>query len=206
MIVLLLSLDLAFLALHLVNAFLLDFPQPFLHLESDQSLSEYYQYLKFFSIACLLGLLAWRDKKINYFPLVLVFTYFLLDDSMQIHENAGIFFATYNLQPFYNPRPQYIGELIYAFFIGSILLIPSWVAYIKGNSFFKKFNNNIFLLILAFLFMAVGVDFAHMMFLDYPKLEFLIAIAEEFGELLVISIILYYVFAHFKSKEPIERI
>ena len=86
----LLLLDLSFASVH-ATAYLsgeLD-KLPEWNIEAERSYPEIFQYAKWVSIALACGYLLFRRGDAVYGALAITFVYFLLDDSIAVHETAG---------------------------------------------------------------------------------------------------------------------
>ena len=90
LLLLLISADLAFIVLHVVNQALPEHLQnPLLRIDKDQTYPELYQYVKYLWIVLLLMYLAVKQRAVQYWAWILLFAYFLSDDSLRIHEQVG---------------------------------------------------------------------------------------------------------------------
>ncbi len=195
-----LSFDIALLILHLINTFMLNFPNNFFHLEEDRSISEYFQYLKYAGILILLSLLIFKTKYLHYFSLVIFFAFVLLDDSMQIHEKFGEYFnSMINSETNVLSHAKYLGEVFGFLSIGLLVMIPLFISYINGNQIFKQFFINIFFLISILVFFAVVLDFFHPVLINDTQASFILSFLEESGELFSVSLIFYITFSHFMT-------
>ena len=123
--VLLLCADLAFFGMHFVAAIKWVLESDLFNIERDRGYPEMYQYIKFFWIIVLLFNLSLKNRSLHYIPWVLLFTYFLLDDSKQIHEQAGYLISEhFNFTPPFGLRLQDYGELAISATAGIFLLPP----------------------------------------------------------------------------------
>jgi hypothetical protein len=131
-----------------------------------------------------------RKKKI-YFAWALLFLYFLLDDSLQFHENFGAYLVEYfNFKPNFGLRAQDFGELTTSFFAGLILFSLILINYYYSDPKEKNITHNIFKLVLLLAFFGVFLDVLH---IAIPSVKGLATI-EDGGEMIVMSLILAYVF------------
>jgi hypothetical protein len=195
LLVLMLFGDLVYIGLHFVHA-----ATPFLEsrifsLQRDSSYSEYFQFMKFFWII-LMFLYIWRVTRVrSYGAWILVFGYFLFDDALQIHERVGELIAGHlNFAPPFNLRLVDVGELIVSATAGGILLLVLAWAYLRGPDTFKKVTRDILLLVLALAFFGVGVDMAHSAMRVVWVLDLLLVMIEDGGEMIVVSLMVWYVF------------
>lgn len=192
---LLLSGDLIYIVLHFLNAFALNSTYSLLSLERDRGYPEMYQYLKFCWIVALLLLITWKKRTWHYVIWMGVFLCFLADDSLQIHERIGRSIAA-NLDfiPPLGLRLQDLGELAFSATVGSFLLIPLILAYMSGSRVFKKTSQDIFLLILLLIFFGIVVDMGHIAINLGRKVEFILGVIEDGGEMLTVSLMAWYFF------------
>ena len=201
--ILLISADLVFIVLHCIYAL-----TPFLHyrylaLGEDGGWSEVYQYIKWLWIIILLVYISKSTRSVGYIAWGLVFLYFLLDDSFEIHERAGRSIAGYLslTLPFKAPfalRFQDLGELAVSVAAGVILLSVVALAYWYGSQDFKKMSRNMLYLVIALAFFGVVVDTAHIGLVNYfglgATVYFILGVMEDGGEMLVASLMLGYTF------------
>ena len=187
--------DLTFVVVHFIS-----FYTPYLNFEiyslfNDRAIPEIYQYIKWLWISILLIYVSKRKRSFNNATWALVFTYLLLDDALSIHEKVGAYFAkNFNFIPPLGLRLEDIGELAVTATIGIILLLlVAWV-YLKGDQAFKKVSHEMLLLILALVFFGVGVDMVLIVLNLGGELDNILGVIEDGGEMLVASLIFWYVF------------
>ena len=165
------------------------------NIERERGYAEMYQYIKFFWIIVLLFTLSLKNRSIHYIPWILLFTYLLLDDSIPIHGRAGQFFAeNFNFVPFFGLRLQDYGQLAISATAGIFLFLPLVWAYRKGVQIFRKISLDIGLLFLILVFFGVVVDMLHSAVHLGNTVGFIIGFVEESGEMLAVSLVLWYVF------------
>jgi hypothetical protein len=202
LLLLLLCADFAFIVIHTDNAFITFYvtkmesliPPP-LSIGTDRGYAEIYQYIKFFWIIIVFAYVNKSTKSLSYVSWILVFTFFLCDDAFSLHENAGLYFAKifyFNL-PF-NVKLDDFGEIVFWAIIGIFLLIILARAYLHGSHTFKKVSIDISLFVIAFVFFGVVVDLLHSSIELWKVLSFGLGTVEDGGELVVASLILWYVF------------
>ncbi len=202
LLMLLLSADCAFIAVHiatrierhLFNA-TLQLNYDLLSIATDGGYSEIYQYVKYFWVIILTIYLSRIARIPNYLPWTVLFSYFLCDDALSIHERIGAFVGeNLNFVPPFNLRLQDFGELAVTVIAGvGVMPLLLW-SYWGGSSSFKKIAQDMLLLVLALVFFGVFVDMAHQAIRPGWKVEFLMGIIEDGGEMVVMSLIVWYVF------------
>lgn len=160
----------------------------------EQASGEGYQYVKW--IWCTL--MCWSLGA--FLPLhrgwTASFTYLFLDDSLGLHERAGIYLSHWlhlqRFEAYY--RPIEIGEAIYLCGLGvlyaGLFLVATRTCTAEQRATFYPFA---FLLCAVLLFGGVG-DILHAAFWD-ARAERLFELVEETGEMLVMSVMTAYLFS-----------
>jgi len=134
LLILLLCGDLVFVVLHFINALTPVLSNSLFNIEQEKGYPEMYQYLKLFLIIVLLIYVSLKNRSLYYVPWALVFTYFLFDDYLQIHERVGSHIAA-NLTfiPPFGLRLQDVGEFAISV-TARIVLLPFLIwAYRNGS-------------------------------------------------------------------------
>lgn len=190
--VMLLCTDLMFIALHLVHTHTAYIPSGIYSIEQDKGHAEVFQYTKLFWIAILLTIALFKKTSLTNFSWLLVFAYVLFDDALSIHEKAGL--AISNLLVFtgeFGLRPQDWGELLVTGIIGLLLLVPVAIGYARGDAHEKTYSRTLVVLLGMLALFGVGIDMLHSMTnVDQWSL------VEDGGEMIVVSVVLYYIFRH----------
>lgn len=187
--------DLLFVALHMLLFRSSLFSNPLLNIEMDKGYAELFQYLKFLWIIILLGSISLKEKAVGYFSWVMLFAYFLLDDALGFHELAGYRIgAFFKFAPPFGLRPDDIGELVVSAGAGLVILPLVAAAYLRGSQAFKRFSQDLMLLVLVLVFFGVVVDMVHMALHEYRTTAFYLGVLEDGGEMLSLSLILWYLF------------
>ena len=187
---LLLITDFIFVVMHVV-LIRIGFDPFLFSLQADLGLSEIFQYVKEFWIVILLVIAAIGCGKWVFASWACLFLYLLLDDSLQIHENLGVCLADYlSLEPFLGLRAEDFGEIMASMFFGGLLLLLVLAAYVFSDPRSKLASRRILYLVLCIAFFGIIVDMVHSAFPTIPGL----AVLEDGGEMIVMSLILWYVF------------
>ena len=201
--ILLLAADLLFIILYLPHAYWTQLPPEYVKiraifrygvwsLKKDFGYAEVFQYIKEFWNILLLLLLAARRKGLIYFFWSILFLYLLLDDSGKIHEGLGLYISQqWGFEPAFNLRAKDFGEALVSAIAGSFFFILIGVSYLFSNIQAKLFSRVLFFLIIGLAVFGVGVDMVHRM-LEYHGPVW--AIIEDGGEMVMMSIITWYVF------------
>lgn len=163
-------------------------------IEKERGFAETFQYLKEFWIVIILLFLAIRKYSIILLSWSLLFIYILFDDALRIQQKSGYFLA-HNLDfsnAFDIPAAD-IGQLLWAFIIGVIFLILIGAAYYLSNKKLRSVSNSLLALAGLFLFFSVIIDAVNVVFIE-SDIYTVLSIVEEAGEMLVMSVITWYVF------------
>ena len=169
-----------------------------LSVEQDQGYAEVFQYIKFFLITIILVLLFLQKKSYIYLAWSLLFLYFLIDDSLSLHEHLGSLVAQYyEYQAFFYLRAQDFGELTISFIFGAPIFSFVYLCYLFNNiNNDKKFSEKLFALVLVLIFFGVIVDMLHIMI---PYGKSIMGLIEDGGEMISTSIIAYYLLSTYLS-------
>ncbi|WP_018984278.1 hypothetical protein [Salinimonas chungwhensis] len=183
--------DVGFVLVHL--AFKLDIvSHPHFSLTRDRGYAEVFQYLKIFWIVCLLGILFIRFKALVLVAWAMIFSYMLLDDSLQIHESVGGYLVTmFDIQPAFRLRAQDFGELLVTAIAGIVLLSFLMVGYLKADKTFREISHRFLIILAGIAFFGIVVDMVHSM---VPWGYQLFSIIEDGGEMFIMSLALGYSF------------
>ncbi len=194
LITLLVFIDLAFILMHClllwdIIGYNLNFS-----IEKDFGYAEFYQYLKEFGIFLMLIYLYYKKRQLICFVWSILFLFLLLDDSLSIHENYGFYLADYlNFQSKFNLRAEDFGELLIFFFFGFIFFISIVYAFLKADLKGRLMSKKLLLLLLLLAFFGIFVDLLHV---AMSNVNNQLALIEDGGEMLVMSLIFAYVFDH----------
>jgi len=194
---LLLLTDAAFILLHLIHTF---FPELLASssfwLETDRGYAEVFQYVKEFWIVMLLGFLAIKRSRLLYVAWSILFFYFLLDDSLEIHERLGsIFVENFGFRRRYGLRAQDFGELSVSILFGMIFFTFILVTHYLSDMQTRKISRYLFVMIVLLAFFGVFIDMLHIIVLKYSRiLDIMAGTIEDGGEMLIMSIITWFVF------------
>jgi hypothetical protein len=191
---LLVAADVAFIFLHVlyVETNLLR-GRPF-SLEADNGVPEAYQYVKQFWVALCMALMFRRVRQVVYLGWLLVFTFLLLDDAFQIHEHIGEWLGAHYVLPVaFGLRPDDIGELLFAAFVGSISTILIGFGYWRADADARITSRDMIIMVIVLAGLGVGVDILHVItYFKAPLLAQFLLILEDGGEMLVVSAMVAY--------------
>jgi hypothetical protein len=166
---------------------------PQLSLELERGYPESFQYFKWCAIVIVLLAAAARAGARPYAAWALVFAYLMFDDSLQIHESVGRYVAANaGFAPAFGLRVDDYGELLASVIAALVLLLPLSLAYRGGSEAFRRSSHDLALLILLLVFFGIVIDMAHVTLRLGWQITFLLAVAEDGGEMLTASLILWY--------------
>ncbi len=161
--------------------------------DTDQGYPEVFQYLKFLTISGIIAYMVVAQKKVYYISWGFVFFLLLIDDAFQLHEKIGEVLAYwFDFQPMMGLKPRDLGELVYMASVGTGVVMLVWYSYIKASIRFTYSCWDIGILLCLFLFFAVGIGMLHSIMEKKPVIGDLLALFEDGGEMLAISILTWY--------------
>ncbi len=192
---LLLAGDVAFILIHTVYYFTTDLNKnPLYSLYTDRGYSEIFQYLKTYWIIIILSALWWRTRQFFYVSWILLFTYILSDDALQIHEKVGVYMAeTYGFTSALGLRAQDFGQLTASALFGIPIILFIFISYIKSSKKNKAISQDLALLFIMLVFCGVFIDMLHIL-IENRYLRGIAGIVEDGGEMIVMSFTCGYVF------------
>lgn len=193
---LLMCADVVFIILHVIYFQTQLITDPLFSLSKDNGYSEFHQYTKYLWLIILLAGISVTTKTPGYLAWVTLFTYFLGDDALQIHERYGRIIAeNLNFSLPLNIRLQDIGELIVTSLAGIIIFPLLALAYWRGTAHFRKISLDIATFLAILIFFGVAVDMVHEAVSAEGILDHLVfRILEEGGEMIVTSLLLSNIF------------
>lgn len=203
LLILLLSIDAAFIAIDIIRRCTPYFQSSLWSLEKDLGYPEIFQYVKFFFMCILLLDTAKIRHKLGYVAWAVLFFYFLLDDALKVHERLGgrLGFSHPFLQSL-GYRPLDVGELIVSAGVGLGLMGLLVFFYLRGDQAFRKTSKDLVLLVGILAFFGVVVDMAkkpleHLAnHLGLDNIYWLVeGVIEDGGESLAASLLLWYAFS-----------
>ena len=215
---LLLSADCFLIIIHILYYYTGFLSNEYYAIWTDKGFAESFQYIKEFWIVLMFFIFALRKSKFLYFNWAAVFGYMLLDDCGEIHEKLGFKISSYlaSVPPF-GLRTQDIGELAVFIIFGFVLLLPLLVCFYMSDENERMVSKYLFAMLIAFGVFGIFFDMLNMIIVGMrssPFLEQITAVIEDGGEMIIMSIILWFVFSlssfngniqHFYFKLPYMR-
>jgi hypothetical protein len=167
----------------------------FFSISEDRSYPEIFQYLKWLWITILLINISRSKRSVAYLAWGLLTTYLLFDDCIGIHELLGAkIAAVLNFTSPLSMRPQDGGELIVSAIAAVVLLsLIAW-SYLRGAPEFKKFSQDMILLMAGLFFFGVFIDALVYVLPIGEKMIMIMGFLEDSAEMFIASLLLWYVF------------
>jgi hypothetical protein len=199
---LLLLTDVAFVLLHLLLFYSELLNNELFSLRRDKGYPEFFQYLKELWIALLFVRQTLRTSDPRYLVWSALFAYMLADDYLMLHENIGAAAAnSLGIVERWGLRGQDFGELGFYLVVGGTFCVLLVLAYGTGSVHFRRNSVALFALLLLFALFAVAGDLLHII-LPFPALDRVFDVLEDGSEMIVMSLILWYVYACLRGAEP----
>jgi hypothetical protein len=194
LLLLLLIADVVFIILHIVYRYTDLLPSSLFSLSRDRGYAEFFQYTKELWIAILLLILGIKQRRGLFTAFSFLFLYFLIDDSIELHEGMGRFLADFlNIQPAFGLRAVDFGELLVSAFFGLLFFGSIAIFYYLSDSPGRKIAQVLIGLILLMASFGIFLDMIEVM-TTHPGTARVLTIIEEGGEMVVMSIITWFVF------------
>lgn len=194
LLLLLLLADVAFIILHILYRYTDLLPDSLYSLSRDRGYAEFFQYTKELWIALLLLVVGIQQRRGLLVSFSLLFVYFLIDDSFELHEGMGNFLAEFfNFQPAFGLRAVDFGELLVSALFGLLFLGSITLFYFLSDRPVRKIAHHLIGLILLIAAFGILLDMLEVMTAN-PATSRLLTIVEEGGEMVVMSVITWFVF------------
>jgi hypothetical protein len=194
----LLVIDFLFMGLHTLKS-LGYLHNPELSVTKNFGYAESFQYLKAAFIAGCFLLLASRHKRALFYCWAAVFTYILIDDSLEIHESLGFKLSDFITRNFEIGLGGTSGELVIFALFGLLLFVPlGWYFYKEKNKDLKIVSQDLLILFGGMLFFGMGVDVLHDFAETGTVINGLLGLVEDGGEMLIMSMMLWYTWTFMK--------
>lgn len=196
LLLLLVCADLGFMLLHLISVETGWLREAGISLEAEGGPAEIFQYLKEFSVMVCMVLAFVATRRAVYISWVLVFTFLLADDSMQIHESVGTWLGErYSFAAPYGLRPQDVGELLFAAIIGLVMLALVGGAVWGGTKQCRRVSRDLGILIVSLGLVGILLDVVHVVaYYGRSLLAQFLLVIEDGGEMIVMSAMTAYAF------------
>lgn len=160
-------------------------------IEQDLGFAEIFQYIKEYWIGLMLLWLALKIRSFLFLVWSLLFFFLLCDDALSFHEFGGAMLAKYfNLK---GSWAREIGELGVFIVMGVIFFSIIGISHYFSKQRFREISKHLAILIVALAFFGIFMDAVHSLF-KYTKASDFLLLIEDGGEMLVMSLITWYVF------------
>lgn len=194
LLVLLLITDLAFLGLHLLYRHSELLPAGDFSLSRDRGYGEFFQYTKELWTALLFLRMGIRGRRGIFIVFSSLFAYFLIDDSIELHENFGAYLADFfGLPAVAGLRPVDLGELAVYGYFALLFSIAIGLAYFRSDPETRRPLRPLIVMVVGLALFGVLLDMlgiiAEPSWLSEP-----LNTAEEFGEMVILSVITAFAF------------
>lgn len=196
---LLLATDLAFIIFHIVYTYSDFISSVLFSIDQERGYAEMFQYIKEYWIAILLLILAFNQRAVLYVGWSLLFFYLLLDDSLEIHERLGARISdSLGFTSVFNLRAVDFGEIIVSGSVALFFLVFIGIAYRFSDRISRSTSRYLIGLLFALAVCGIVFDMLHIVF-KYSILEPIFVILEDGGEMIVMSVITWFVFLRFEQ-------
>lgn len=160
----------------------------------DRGYAEVFQYIKEYWLIILFLFLAIEQNLKIYSGWVFLAIYLLLDDALEIHEKLGAIIAEQlNYIYLFNLRPQDYGELTIFAIVGVVFFLWISLSYRWANSRERKIFRHLIGILFGLAVFAIAIDTIHAFLDHYVFWNSTLAIIEDGGEHIVMSILVCYV-------------
>jgi hypothetical protein len=196
LLLLLLSTDFAFIGIHLVYSSTNWLSDPMYSLYRDRGYAELFQYVKLYWLVLLFGLLAAVRRQLIHLVWMVVFAAILIDDCFSLHEAHGFRLASaVGLEPMLGLRARDIGEFLILTAAGATLLASLTAAYLRADAAERRLSRRVASLGMGLVFVGGVLDAVHAM-VRGTRAAVPVGVAEDGGELVIVSLMLSVVFRH----------
>ena len=162
----------------------------------ERGYAEQFQYVKLYWLVLLFGLLAAERRQLIHLVWMVVFAAILIDDCFSLHEAHGFRVASaLGIGPMLGLRRGDIGEFLILMAAGATLLAGLTAVYIRADAAERRVSRRVASLGLGLVFFGGVLDAVHAM-VRGTRAAVPVGIAEDGGELVMVSLMLSAVFRH----------
>lgn len=194
--------DLFFIVMHILYISSDMVSDSWFYLAQDRGYAEFYEYIQLLVIVSLFAYYSIRTKMWLYTHWMAFFTYYFLDDSLQIHETVGNWLVSkLGIVSFLSLRAQDIGEIGMYGIVGLFFLSTFIASYRVSDNNSRRFSHVLILFIAALVFFGGIFDMlSSTVFESLPSLRELFVIVEDGGEMVVVSFITWILLRKYPVK------
>jgi signal transduction histidine kinase len=187
--------DLFFIGLHVFHTWSPWLKSWMFSIEQDRALAELFQYAKQALLALGSFVLFLRTRGWIFLAWAVFFGFLMLDDMLEFHERVGKAVGpALGLPGMFGLRMDDYGEMAYAAVLGLCLVTFLALALRRGGPVERRFSADLLCLLAALALFAVVFDALHTIaYFRVPLLAHMLALLEDGGELIVMSLITAYV-------------
>lgn len=163
-------------------------------LEKDGGFPEWYGYAKTAATAWFFALAYWRSRALVYASWALICLVVLLDDSLEVHERLGEFWAdTWQIVKFWGLRSRDVGELIVWACLGAVVFGPLAYGFTTADARDRRISNTALAIFAGLAGFAVVGDLLHRIFKkSIDGADTVLTALEDGGELVMLSVFCAY--------------
>lgn len=195
--------DLVFVFIHILHKFTGLLPDYIYNIEYDRGYAEMFQYFKELLIILFLLFLSIKKSKLIYFSWALLFSYLLFDDAFQIHERLGGLVIAPWMVDFFGRNSRFgmhfkdYAELSVSVFTASLYVIFIGLCYMSNKEPEREISRKLLFGVIMLAFFGIGLDMIH----EHKWIQIsphwvrdIFGLAEDSGEMFIMSYIAWYVF------------
>jgi hypothetical protein len=148
--------------------------------------------VKWLALVVIFALLANQRRRPHELSWALVFSYFLIDDALRVHERIGALIASnLDFDGLLGLRAQDFGEFSVSAVAGSILSIGLIAAYFYGAKTFRNMSKDLLVLVGGLVFVGVICDYLDIYLINQGvswQLSLAVKLLEDGGEMALASV------------------
>jgi hypothetical protein len=193
--ILMLAADAAFVVLSVVHFTSPYLPGTLYSIEAEGGYAEWFQYTKELWAILLLITLWKKTRRPWVVGWLMLFTYFLLDDAMSIHETGGdIAYRHLGFGPALGLRAVDFGEILVTGIAGIFLFTIIAVLYRRSTEEERTVSRDLQLLATVLVTFGVALDLVHSL-IRAETLRIIVGTIEDGGEMVTMSVTCWYLLA-----------
>jgi hypothetical protein len=188
--------DVLFIAVHVLHIWSPWLKSWMFSIEQDRGLAEIFQYLKQFVLAACLLVAFVRTRGWAFAGWGVFFGFLLLDDVLEIHEQIGrVLGSQLGIPTVFGLRTDDYGEIAYSVLVGLGVVAFVMLIFRRGGDVSRRVSADLLCLLGVLALFAVFFDTVHTIaYYRAPALAQMLALLEDGGEMLVMSLITTYAF------------
>ena len=186
--------DVAFIVVHLLHCFHSKLGEASsLLLDTGYGYPENFQFLKYTIILILLGTFIAKKNWFSFIPLLFLFILLFLDDVFQWHRLFGnAIYQFFHVEGIWRFSGTNVGSMLYAFILGVFCFLLIIFGVQKSSERLKGYYRVIFFMLSALFLFGFGVDVLNQAISYYYGKICLFTVIEEGGEMIVLSLLVWY--------------